>query len=221
MKTQLKFNCLAMMATDPSNSPSSSSSSTSSPAFADDFDPIGLCFAVHLCVEQVLLSYATVFDVPIYAAARRKKRGTRSRSCSPSRRHPPSEHQLRRPFAAICDELLQRGCVDGTSHARLLDLHAWSGGSAAGLVQHGLNATFAAGLRNAVAALIEAVNGYYALIRVDVDEVCLVHPHSTHSTHSTQLTHVTLGVSGAPRPRPARVGGPAGPPRPPRVRARR
>jgi len=176
VKTQLKFNCLAMMAT--AASPSSSSSSSSS-AFADDLDLTGLCFAIHLCAEQVLLSYATVFEVPLYTATRRKKKRdaarSRSRSRSPSRRHGTSEPLVRRPFAAITDDLLALDCLDGATHACLSDLHAWSGASAAALVHHGLTPAFTAGLRAAVAALIDAVTGYYALVRMDLDEVCLEH----------------------------------------------
>ena len=80
-----------------------------------------------------------------------------------------------RPFSHVCEELYTLGGVDFATYSGLLEVLRWSQQSAAVLIRDGLTYPFCTALHTHVDQLLAVVEAYYSVIRVDLDEVCLVH----------------------------------------------
>jgi hypothetical protein len=97
VKIQLKCNYLAILDSIESNDDNVRPST-----FRHDFDLMGTCYALHLCTEQVLLSFATLFEVSVvHTVLKRQKKITLRKPKSPSPL-PSPETEFRGIFSLSC-----------------------------------------------------------------------------------------------------------------------
>ena len=91
VKIQLKCNYLAIIDSIESNDDIVRSST-----FRHDFDLMGTCYALHLCTEQVLLSFATLFEVSVVDTVLRRHRHKKKKKAPARPRLPsPPEREFR------------------------------------------------------------------------------------------------------------------------------
>ena len=101
VKIQLKCNYLAIL-----DSIESNDNVVQSTTFRHDFDLMGTCYALHLCTEQVLMSFATLFEVSVVETVlKRQKKKTSRRPRSPSPL-PSPEKEFRGMFSHTYQSLL-------------------------------------------------------------------------------------------------------------------
>lgn len=108
VKIQLKCNYLAII-----DSIESSNDVIRSSTFRHDFDLMGTCYALHLCTEQALLSFATLFEVSVvHTVLRRHKKKTPPRPRSPSPSPPEREFRgISSPLSYLTSPSLTRSEV--------------------------------------------------------------------------------------------------------------